>query len=527
MQFFAKPSQPGDKRRNDAATGLPPWKVIIADDDQGVHDVTELALDGFAFEGRELRFIHAFSGAEAVEKVREHPDTAVMLLDVVMEEEHAGLNAVQTIREGLRNRSVRIVLRTGQPGSAPEAEVIARYDINDYKEKAELTSRRLFTLILACLRGYRDIATIERSRAGLSRIIDAAPSIFQLTSLSTFARGALTQLAALCGADDDALCGSATRRGEAPCGLAAERRQPDQIKIVAATGRFAENPDQAATLPPEVLDRIARGETGLVNGRLLEMFPAGPDKERFLYLEGVPPQSELDQELIRVFNRNLSTAFENLYLKEEIEETQREIVFRLGEAVETRSQDTGFHVKRVAEMSYRLAKALGLSEADCDLIRYASPLHDVGKIGVPDHVLNKRGRLDPDEWELMKQHTIMGWRMLKDARQKILQAGATIALEHHERWDGEGYPHRKRGEQIDPLARIVAVVDCFDALGSQRPYKEPWPLDAIRSHIQDEAGRHFDPRIVGVMLPMMDELFALRWRWPDAVPQTPVAKLVS
>ncbi|MFM2045434.1 MAG: hypothetical protein RLY86_4010, partial [Pseudomonadota bacterium] len=506
----------------------PPWKVVVADDDQAVHDVTELALDGFTFEGRGLAFLHAFSGREAVAMVRANPDAAILLLDVVMEEEHAGLKSVRAIRDELGNRMIRIVLRTGQPGSAPEAEVISRYDINDYKEKSELTARRLFTLMHACLRGYRDIATIERSRAGLARIIDAAPEIFQLTSLERFAEGALIQLAALSGAEDDALCGSATRAAPvAPCGLAAERSHPGGIRVLAATGRFAEAEDKLQALPPGVLDRIAQGETGIRDGQMLELFPAGPDKDRFLYMERLTPASPLDGELIRLFNRNLAVAFENLHLKEEVEETQREIVFRLGEAVETRSLETGHHVKRVAEASYRLGRALGLPEANCDLLRYASPLHDVGKIGVPDHVLNKRGKLDPDEWALMKQHTVIGWRMLKDARQVILKTGATIALQHHERWDGQGYPNGLRGEEIDFFARIVAVVDCVDALGSHRPYKEPWAPERIRDYVVAETGRHFDPRIVAALLPILDDLFALRTLWPDPPMPPGVGQAVS
>ena len=173
------------------------WKVIVADDEPNVHDVTQLALVDFRFDGRPLAFIHAHSAVAAFEAAAANPDTAVLLLDVVMESEHAGLELVRRIREELCNSTIRIVLRTGQPGAAPEADVIARYDINDYKEKTELTAGKLSTLMYACLRGYRDIMTIERSKQGLERIIDASQRIFRLQSLEEFTEAVLDELAAL------------------------------------------------------------------------------------------------------------------------------------------------------------------------------------------------------------------------------------------------------------------------------------------------------------------------------------------
>jgi CheY-like chemotaxis protein len=512
---------------------LPPWIVVIADDDESVHRVTELALTGFRFENRPLKFVHAYSALQTLTVLTEHPETAVLLLDVVMESESAGLTAVRDIRENLGNRLVRIVLRTGQPGSAPETDVIARYDINDYKEKSELTSRKLYTLMFACLRGFRDLLAIERSRAGLARIVESAPAIFQLSSLEQFAQGALDQLAALSGADEGAVYGVARPARPAtarpatappaaarPSGVAVERGSGD-FRVLAATGRFS-SAGGATVLPAEVESLIRSGRIGLHDGQLLELFPAGPDRERFLYLEGVAAESDLDRTLLTVFTRNLAIAFDNLRLKEEVEETQREIVFRLGEAVETRSQETGHHVKRVSEAAGMVAERLGLTPAEADRLRHAAPLHDVGKIGIPDAILNKPGSLTDEEWQVMRDHTLIGWRLLRDARQPILQLGAVIALQHHEKWNGSGYPHGLAGDAIDRFARIVAVVDVFDALGSQRPYKEPWPLPRIIAFIAAESGRHFDPAVAAAVLDLAPQLATLRSRWPDPLRSPPV-----
>ena len=187
-----------------------PWKVMIVDDDEAVHQVTKLALNSVRFQDRDLRFISCFSGEEARKAIIEHPDTAVMLLDVVMETEHAGLDVAKYVREEASNKLVRIVLRTGQPGQAPERQVITDYDINDYKEKTELTSSKLFTLMYASLRAYKDISTIEKSKQGLRQVIEASADIFKLSSLDQFASGVLEQLGALMQANPGTLYAKST-----------------------------------------------------------------------------------------------------------------------------------------------------------------------------------------------------------------------------------------------------------------------------------------------------------------------------
>lgn len=494
----------------------PPWKIIVADDERSVHDVTEMALVGFKFENRGLQLIHVYSGAAAVEAVAAHADAACILLDVVMEDEHAGLHAAQAIREKLGNRLIRIVLRTGQPGSAPEVEVVSRYDIHDYKEKTEITARKLFTLIHSCLRSHRDLLSLERTRAGLSQIIDSSPSIFQLGNLTRFANGALTQLIALShGAE------GIYGRSQPPEGVAAELDR-NAIRVLAATGRFRHaDTEETNILERTVIERVASGQSGIHGDWLLETFPASDHKDRFLYIEGITRIDEVNSTLLHLFTRNLGIAFDNIRLKEEIESTQKEIVYRLGEAVETRNNTTGFHVKRVAVCSAMLAAHLGLSDSEIDLIEYASPLHDIGKIGIPDAILNKPEKLTPEEWAFMKTHTTIGWRILKDASQPILQAGARIALEHHEKWDGTGYPQGLRGTGIDRLARIVSVVDVIDALGSFRPYKDPWDLPAIMNEVQRLKGVAFDPDIADAALSIAERLHEVRLRYPDPVPEPP------
>jgi CHASE2 domain-containing sensor protein len=186
----------------------------------------------------------------------------------------------------------------------------------------------------------------------------------------------------------------------------------------------------------------------------------------------------------------------------ELEETQLEVVRRLARAAERRDEDTGEHVERIGVLCERLALAAGLSAGAAETLRHASVLHDVGKIGIPDRVLLKPGRLDAEEWAVMKTHAEIGASMLSGSPSPLVQLGEEIARTHHERWDGSGYPAGLRGEEIPLPGRIVAICDVFDALRSRRPYKEPWTMEQALDEIRSQRGRHFDPQLVDLFLPL-------------------------
>ena len=193
---------------------------------------------------------------------------------------------------------------------------------------------------------------------------------------------------------------------------------------------------------------------------------------------------------------------------EELRETQLEVVQRLAQAAESRDEVTGQHILRIGLMCERLGLAAGMSPAQAEMLRHASAMHDVGKIGIPDGVLLKPGRLDDDEWQMMRSHPQIGAEILKGSRSPLVQLGREIALTHHERWDGGGYPSRLAGEEIPIEGRICAICDVFDALLSERPYKEAWPLEDVIEEIRRESGHHFDPRLVDLFLPLARELHA-------------------
>jgi hypothetical protein len=235
-----------------------------------------------------------------------------------------------------------------------------------------------------------------------------------------------------------------------------------------------------------------------------------------LYVSGLPNLVNDNQKrLIELFSQNVQIAYENVQLQHEIEDTQREIVYRLSEAVEQRSVETGNHVKRVAFICYDLAKAYGLSDTEAEKLMFASPLHDVGKVGIPDGILNKPMKLQEHEWEVMKTHSSIGYEILKNSKRAIIQAGAVIARDHHEKWDGTGYPSGKAGEDIHIYGRIAAIADVYDALRHRRCYKSAWSQEAAMEKIISESGKQFEPALVEILKSRVDKIEAILQKYPD------------
>lgn len=199
----------------------------------------------------------------------------------------------------------------------------------------------------------------------------------------------------------------------------------------------------------------------------------------------------------------------------EIREREKELIYRMSRAAEFRDPETGAHIQRMANYSQIIAAGLGLSAAQQKLILEAAPMHDVGKIAIPDYILLKPGRLTPEEFDIMKGHAALGYELLKDSGSEILRAGAEIALTHHEKFDGSGYPNGLRGENIPLFGRIVAVADVFDALTSERPYKKAWSLDEACSFLREGCGAHFDPACVDALLGAWELVLETRAHFQD------------
>lgn len=207
--------------------------------------------------------------------------------------------------------------------------------------------------------------------------------------------------------------------------------------------------------------------------------------------------------------------YESMILNNELESTQREIIYTLATICEGRSRETGNHVKRVAKYSRLLAQKLGMSEKEANIIELGSTTHDMGKVAIPDAVLNKPGRFNEEERKIMNTHSALGYEMLRHSNRSLLQTAATIAHEHHEKYNGTGYPRGLKGEEIAISARIVALADVFDALGSDRVYKKAWELDKIFALLKEERGEHFDPQLIDIFFENQKEFLKIRDTYKD------------
>lgn len=491
------------------------WKILIVDDEEDVHSTTRLVLADFTFEDAGLEFLSAYSAEQAVAILKEHPDVAVILLDVVMETNHAGLQLVRIIREEMKNRMVRIILRTGQPGQAPERQVIIEYDINDYKHKAELTAQRLFTSVLSSLRSFRDLQVIEQNRRGLKHIIEASGSLFKQQSVGRLAQGVLTQVISLMGLRD-----SVYIEGN---GVAVTSPEKGNMRIIASTGKYAQCADSIDECPviseqtKEHLNKVReRGFGCFMECDYIGYLPTHHHGSHLLYVENCGNEfSEQDEDLLRIFSDNVGVAFDNIYLNQEILDTQKEIVRMLGEVVEFRSKETAYHVIRVSEIARILGIALGLDQVKVDELYYASPMHDVGKIGIPDSILLKPGKLTDEEMKVMRTHTEIGYNILRASNRKLLKTAATIAHEHHEYWDGSGYPQGLKGEEISVAGRILCITDVFDALCSERVYKEAWGVDRALEFLKANREKMFDPGLVDAFFDNLEKIMEVRKKYKD------------
>lgn len=286
-----------------------PWKVMVIDDDDGVHSSTRFALERVQVDGRPVEIIDVYSADEAREYLLQHHDVALALVDVVMESDHAGLDFVQWVREVQKNQAIRLVLRTGQPGQAPERHVVVNYDIDDYKTKSELTSQKLFTLLHASLRSYRHIRALERNLHGLELIINSAASLCRADSVGDFARGVLEQVTALLNlSGESVLCQT---QGVAACS------SNSKLAIIACTGEYSPllGADPGQVLPAEVqtlFTEVMASRRIVFLGRHCVAYAEGRDGSiALLYFQASREILDNEKPLIEMFARNIGAAFCN------------------------------------------------------------------------------------------------------------------------------------------------------------------------------------------------------------------------
>ena len=491
------------------------WRILVVDDDDSVHQVTKLVLNDVEIEGRPLEIVSVFSMIEAKEQLLRDDDFCMAFVDVVMETDYAGLELVQWIRKELKNQAIRLVLRTGQAGTAPEAKVIKEYDINDYKEKTDFTSNKMITTVYASIRAYRDITTIQRSLDAFKKLLEATHDLLKKDQLKSFGSAALSHLLSLMDVDSSALYIARTQ---------IDFDMQSSSLILACTGKYVSKSDSLESSDisegvKEKIKKVFKDKKHFSNENCFVGYYQSPgNAASVLYIEFENDKEEhFNVSLAELFATNVALILENLTKQKEIEKSQQELLFIISEAVEARSKETGSHVKRVASLCELLAKKIGLEDSFVKALYLAAPLHDLGKIAVPEDLLQRTEKLTHEEWEVMKPQTQtqIGEGLLQQPTANVSKLASRLAHYHHENWDGSGYPDGLKGESIPIESRIMAIVDVFDALGSKRCYKEPWSDEKIKDFIMSEKNKKFDAALVDLIIENFDEFNALRARFSN------------
>lgn len=465
------------------------WKLLVVDDEPDMRALTRINLKGFQFADRGLEIIEAGSGTEAREALSRYTDVAVALIDVVMESDDAGLRLVEFIRKDLNDPMMRLIIRTGQAGLAPERYVIDHYDIDDYKDKTELTATHLYTAVRSAIKSYRDLRSIDLNRTGLQHVLMAAPDIYRISnrSLSQFFQGVLTQVVGLCNLSGNSFISTidgviatfdeSETTVQAASGTLSSRERFEHIRAECTQSILHGK-------VPEMLRKDAYVVPLLVQGR-----PVG-----FIYIEPTHDLDASDRALVAMMAQQCSSALENLRLHVDLTKSYDHMIDMLARIAEFKDSATGSHINRIDQYTRLLALELGLSDEEATHVGKASRLHDVGKIGIPDAILRKPGRLNAEEYAVVRTHTHIGKSILENDSQ--LATACDIATHHHERWDGSGYPEGRPSGEFQLATRIVSVIDVFDALISHRPYKQPWDPDRAAAEVEKGAGTQFDPTVV-------------------------------
>lgn len=501
-------------RDEESSTSVPleAWNILIVDDEEDIHTSTQIALSRFEFEGKKLSFFHAYTAAEAKEILSNNDNFAIVFIDVVMESDHAGLGLIKTIRTELNNNKSRLIIRTGQPGYAPEDEVIQQYDINDYRNKTELTASKLKNTCYTALRSYRDLCNLERSQYGLEEVILATSKLQQSNTLTEFSSLILAHIVTIAQLEGELCCCVAVNESNL-------EQQSFDYSVLAAAGIEDSDSINFQKLPQDVQMAfelaIATKSSVRCDEYFVGYFCTNAGTINLMYVSSPSKISSISHNILEYFSNSVAVTYENMRLRGTVQESQKEIVCLLGEAVEKRSKETGSHVRRVANYCYLLAKEYGLSEIEASHLKAAAPLHDVGKIAIPDSILHKPGKLTAEEWQIMKTHATEGEDILSKSNNAILQVGAIVAGQHHEKWDGSGYPKGLKGKDIHIFGRITALADVFDALSHTRCYKEAWPEDEILKFVKENKGTHFDPELVDTFLANLEAIREIKSRFPD------------
>jgi response regulator RpfG family c-di-GMP phosphodiesterase len=476
------------------------WNILIVDDDHFIHEVTKYALTKFTFMNKAIRWYDAYSAEEAKKLLPVIGNVALIFLDVVMETDDAGLQFLVWFRDNKLNPSTRVILRTGQPGQAPERRIIADYDLHDYKTKTELTADKLYTTTVAALRAYNDMFRLEVMHRGLEGIIKASSNLYLMQSINEYANSVLMQIDAILNIRSSGI-------------ICIQPKKTGEWIVLGQTGSFVNDTN-------EIINILNTGENAKNDSYMVQWLSDTNESKFAIYIEAVNDLDDVQKKMLYMFCNNIAAGIKNIHLYDITLKAHKATVTSIGQITEYRDPHTGQHISRISDGVSILAREMynrglypnELTTEVVELIGIASTLHDVGKINTPDNILLKPGTLSDDEFSAIKKHTLMGAEILRSAIEineysvDYLEMGLRIAQYHHEKWNGTGYPEGLAGLDIPIEARITSIMDVFDALVNHRCYKEAYSFDKSLEIIAEGRGIDFDPIIVDVFLDVAERI---------------------
>jgi len=485
--------------------------ILIVDNNPDFYINFSELLNSKKINERPVKISIAENLCETKKILSTNKNISIIFLD--SDEEYLACELITFIKSKEEIKHIRIILTYSDISLAMNSKLVSKYTIADVKLKSELENPQILLSIFSHAQTYEQLVSIEYTKEGFHRVIESSKKFLRYNSIKKCASITLSQLHSILNLNKN----KDIQKSSAffISNLSGEYR------IIYGKGFFKDYNDKNPidVLSPSLYNAVqfslSEHSCLYTNNCLLLYFKSDSNIDNLIFIDNVPGLSEFDINLGRMFCNNVSMSLDNIYLNDEIENTQKEIIYTLGEITETRSKETGNHVKRVAEYSKLLALKYGLSSKEAEIIQLSSPMHDVGKLAIPDIILNKPGKLTNEEFNIMKSHSKIGYEMLKNSHKPLMKTASIIALEHHERYDGTGYPYGLKGDSISIEGRITAVADVFDALGSSRSYKEAWDMESIYALLKDQKGRHFDPDLINIFFDNLKEFLDIKENYDD------------
>ncbi len=455
--------------------------ILVVDDEPRNIQVVSNVLK----ESVECRILYAMNGEQAIERVEKNP-IDLILLDMMMPIMD-GLQTCKKLQSNPQYADIPIIFLTAKND---EESLIAAFEAGavDYISKPFLR-RELLARVATQLK----LRTAQKHLAEeLSENKELLKQYRDIVDINSFVT-------------KTDLLGRITYANDKFCEISGYTRE----ELLGESHKIIRHEDVSTALYEEMWSVIQSKQvwSGILKNRK-------KDGSSYYVDTIVSPIFDSKGEIIEYISLRTNIT-EIVELKNEIVADQKELLMTLGYVGESRSKETAYHVRRVAEYARILGKAYGLSDQEADSLWAVAPMHDIGKIGIPDAILNKPGKLESEEYEVMKGHAHIGWSFFKNSPRPLLQAAAIVAYEHHEKWDGTGYPRGIRGEEIHIFGRITAIADVFDALGTKRVYKPAWTLDEVLDYLKEQREKQFDPHLVDLVLANIEAFKAIQKEFSD------------